>query len=353
MKTFTRLFIGLLAVLLTLPALAAEPKSLFYLVSGPKSVQSFLSHVDKIDIVVPTWYTVDGDGLVSGAANATVMASARQHGVEVMPIFTPGAGPEGYNALVANPRAQDLMNQALVRIAKTEGYSGFQFDFEGVSYLKRDAFTALVTRTAAALHQAGLKISIAVVPNAPGYFAGSTAFGRWMWTDWRGMFDLPRLAKVVDLICLMTYDQNTRWTTPGPVDGLPWVQRQLDYALKYVPADKLSLGIPLYGYHWFTGDPNGPDGKARPNISGDYIDYDESMPLANAFHAQVQWDAQEAESWFYFYRDDMREWVFMPDKRSFSIRYQIVQRQHLQGFCSWVLGAEDPAIWDVLPVVHH
>jgi spore germination protein YaaH len=29
-----------------------------------------------------------------------------------------------------------------------------------------------------------------------------------------------------------------------------------------------------------------------------------------------------------------------------------VQDRGLQGFCSWVLGTEDPAIWDFLPNRH-
>ncbi|MBB6245269.1 glycosyl hydrolase family 18 protein [Rhodanobacter sp. A1T4] len=332
----------------------AAPKSLFYMVESPKSVRSFLAHADKIDILVPTWYGVDAKGLVQGTPDATVMQQARSKGVELMPIISANAGKAGFHALLGDADARQALIAALIRIGHQEGYSGFQFDFEDIDYTDRDALTRLASETAAALHRAGLKLSIAVVPNAPGYFTGSTAFGTWMWSEWRGVFDVPALAKVMDLICLMTYDQNTRWTTPGPVDGMPWVQKQLDYALKYVPKNKLSLGIPLYGYHWYAGDPvDAGTGKERPNISGDYIDYDESLPLAQAHQADIQWDAYEHESWYYFYRDDLREWVFMPDARSFKERYALVGKDDLQGFCSWVLGAEDPAIWDELPVVHH
>jgi spore germination protein YaaH len=48
----------------------------------------------------------------------------------------------------------------------------------------------------------------------------------------------------------------------------------------------------------------------------------------------------------------MREWVFFTDLRTFKERYQLVQQQGLQGFCSWVLGSEDPTIWDFLPTRH-
>ena len=49
------------------------------------------------------------------------------------------------------------------------------------------------------------------------------------------------------------------------------------------------------------------------------------------------------------YRDQMREWVFFTDLRTFRERYQLVQDRKLEGFCSWVLGTEDPEIWALLP----
>jgi hypothetical protein len=100
-----------------------------------------------------------------------------------------------------------------------------------------------------------------------------------------------------------------------PVAGWDWTIDNLNYALKVVPKEKPSLGIPLYGYHWYTGAPT-EDTPSSPGHS----------------------------AYFFFYRDQMREWVFFTDLRTFQDRYQLVQKNNLQGFCSWVLGEEDPAV---------
>ncbi len=100
-------------------------------------------------------------------------------------------------------------------------YGGFQIDFENVNWTDRDLLSALVAETAAALHKQKLRLTIATVPNAPGY-PGKSPFSHWLYANWRGSFDLKALAQSADLICLMTYDQNTRWTMPGPVAGYPW-----------------------------------------------------------------------------------------------------------------------------------
>ncbi len=48
---------------------AAQPKALFYMTDNPNSVKSFTEHADKVDILVPAWYSVDGNGLVYGGPN--------------------------------------------------------------------------------------------------------------------------------------------------------------------------------------------------------------------------------------------------------------------------------------------
>ncbi|MGH9617318.1 MAG: glycosyl hydrolase family 18 protein [Acidobacteriaceae bacterium] len=329
------------------PLLQAQPKALLYMTSAPESVQSFLDHADKIDILVPTWYATDVHGMVWGGANPQVMQVAREHHVAVMPIIGgSGMGTEQYHQFFNDATARHAMEEALVRICKQNGYLGIQFDFEDVSWTDRDALSQTVAETAAALHSAGFQLSIATVPNAPGY-AGATAYSAWMYRDWRGAYDLKALAKSADLICLMTYDQHTAYTPPGPVAGYPWVLENLKYALAVVPKEKLSLGIPLYGYHWFAGRPVG--GKNVPNNSAQYIGTPAAMQLARAYHARLQWDPEDKTAWFYFYRAQDREYIFYTDTRTFSARYDLVKRDGLEGFCAWVLGQEDPAIWQLLP----
>jgi len=344
-----RLTVVFAILLFSCTSLLAKPSALFYLTDNPGSIRSFLAHAGKIDVLVPTWYQVDQNGLVTGAPNPLVLETAQQQHIPVVPIIAL-FNKAWFHALAGNIPAQDQMNAAMVREARLHGYKGFQFDFENVDWVDRDALTATVKRTADALHAAGFQISIATVPNAPGY-PGAGGFAKWIYSDWRGAYDLAALAKSVDLICLMTYDQHTRWTTPGPVAGWQWTVDNLDYALTVVPKEKLSLGIPLYGYHWFAGTPivDKITGKESPNETADYISTPDALQLADAYKGKIEWDDADRSAFVYFYRDQMREWIFFTDLRTFRERYQLVESRGLQGFCSWVLGEEDPQIWSYLP----
>ena len=338
------LFVFVSTILFASTLAAAQPKALFYMTDGPNSVRSFSEHVSKIDILVPAWYSADPNGLVWGGPNPDVLKTAAEHHVPVMPIVANASQVE-LHKLFTTPAARSAFIATLVSECKKHGYSGFQIDFENVDWIDRDLLSGLVADTAAALHKESLQLTIATVPNAPG-FAGKSAYSHWLYANWRGGYDLKALAQSADLICLMTYDQNTRWTEPGPVAGYPWTVQNLDYALQFVPKEKLSLGIPVYGYHWFAGDP-GKDEK--PNPTAEYIGQREIDQYLAAYHPNVEWDSADRVAWFYFYRDDVRDWVFYTDKRGFQERLALAHDRGLQGFCSWVLGEEDPEIWSLLP----
>ena len=323
---------------------SAQPKALFYMADSPSSVQSFLQHADKVDILVPAWYSTDGNGLVWGGPDPAVMKSAADHHVPVMPIVALMIQADLHKLLTTQPAKEAFIN-TLLSECKKNSYSGFQIDFENVNWTDRDLLSSLVADTAAALHKEHLQLTIATVPNAPG-FPGKSAFSHWLYANWRGSFDLKALAQSADLICLMTYDQNTRWTMPGPVAGYPWTVDNVTYALQFVPKEKLSMGIPLYGYHWFAGDPGKEE---KPNPTAEYIGQEQIDRYIGSYHPQVEWDAVDRVSWFYFYSDDERDWVFYTDKRGFQERLNLVREKGLQGFCSWVLGTEDPEIWSLLP----
>lgn len=334
-----------------MPIQAQQPRSIFYMTREPQSVRSFLAHADKVDILSPNWYSVDSSGLVSGGPNPLVLETARQHHVPIMPLIVNGGfAQEEVHKFFANAVARQQAVAAIVQASKENGYIGFQLDMENVNWTDSDALSGFVRETAAALHKEGLQLSIATIPNAPGH-PGETGFSWWIYQNWRGAYDLKAIAESVDFLCLMTYDQHTQWTVPGPVAGWNWTVANLDYALKVVPAQKLALGIPLYGYHWFTGTPIKPPDKTgdRANPTADYISTNDALDLAKAYGGHVEWDPVDRTAWMYFYRDDEREWIFYTDTRTFKERYTLVKDRGLRGFASWVLGTEDAGIWDLLP----
>ena len=284
--------VPIVAAATLLGGVAAQAQKIeFWMGNGAASVNSFLQHKDKIDIISPTWYQFDESGLVTGEPQPTVLKAAHDSHTTIIPLFAL-FNHEKIHTLIGDAKAQDEMNRAFVRECKENGYDGINLDIEDVMWTDRDGLSALVKKTSDVLHREHLQVQIDVVPNAPGH-AGETAFGKWIFQEWRGSYDLKALGDSVDLICLMTYDQNTHWTMPGPVGGWIWTKQNLDYALKVVPKEKLSLGIAVYGYHWFTGDPGLNKAEKTPNPTAEYISEPNAIYLRDTYGGKTQWDEEE------------------------------------------------------------
>jgi spore germination protein YaaH len=342
MRSFAPLLAGCAALFLT--PLSAQTKTLFYMNDTPASIRSFQANAAKIDLIAPAVYTVDAAGLVWGKPDGRVLDTARRFHVGVMPlIVNPGFKQDMIHALLTSADARRRMNASLLAECRKYAYYGIQFDFENVNYLDRELLTAMVAETSAALARGDFQLSIATVPNE-GDEPGRGDYARWAFQNWRGAFDLGKLAPHVAFVSLMTYDQHTRNTPPGPVAGMPWVEKLIAYAESQMPKEKISLGVALYGRRWSAGMR-----EKDPAVTASTIYATEAVELAKTMDTSVQWDPVEHAPWFYFYRNGIREYVFYNDARSFQDRYEMARQRGLHGTSAWILGSEDAELWQALP----
>ncbi|MEK6754584.1 MAG: glycosyl hydrolase family 18 protein [Bacteroidota bacterium] len=327
-----------------------KTENLFYYVNNEQCFEALTKNIDKISIVAPQAFSVDEDGIVWGSVDSRVIELARAHTVGVMPlIVNPGFDQLMLHRLLVNPQARSRCISTLVDLCEQYKFLGIQFDFENLNMNDRDAFTKFYQETADALHKKGFKLSIAVV-HRPEDYAGHTAYHKWLFENWRAGYDLAELAKAGDFISVMSYSQHTRRTTPGPNAGIPWVTQIVEYFLKFMPPEKLSLGIPLGSMHWYTAlDTVRYFANARS--WSDAIDHARALGILKTYKTKVQWSDEQKVSFAVFDNGGLFEYVYLEDARSFKAKYELLKQFKLRGFSAWVLGIEDPAIWNVLSKV--
>lgn len=322
------------------------PERLFYYRDTETSYQSLMEHIGQITVLGPQVYTVDSLGIVFGSMDRRVMDLAQRHGVKVMPlVVNEGFHQPSLRRLLADSAARSRAVGTLVELCRDNGFWGIQFDIENVNLQDRDRFTAWYGEAAEQLHRAGCKISIAVV-HRPEELPGPSGYHRFLYESWRAGYDLAALGAAGDFISVMSYSQHTRRTPPGPQAGLPWMRAVVDYFLKFVPAEKLSLGIPLWGEHWFTrDDPTIPE---RARSWSETVSWTWGSGLAERRGAPLHWDSTQAVTWGYYESGGTFEWLFLEDVRSFQAKLALMKERKLRGFSAWVLGPEDERIWEVL-----
>jgi spore germination protein YaaH len=325
--------------------MAAEghAEGIWYLDNSEPSVQAFLRYADRISIAAPHVYVVGEGGVLRGNVDPRVRQKARGLGVPVMPLVRQNLYDQALlSRLLSDAGARRRIARELARECSEQGYWGFQFDFENISLSDRDRFTHFFGEVAEALREASCGISIAVVPRTSDG-AGPTPYHTWMLENWRGAYDYKALAEIGDFLSVMAYDQHTRHTPPGPVAGLPWVERVVEFVLSSgVPPEKLSLGIPAYSRVWYPH--HDEEQGARTTARG--LSYDDARYLANANKIGLRWDKKQAVHYGAWEMDLINGYVFVESVKSFKVKRRLVGKYGLRGYSVWKLGQEDRRVWE-------
>jgi spore germination protein YaaH len=317
-------------------------EALWYSTGNEASTQSFLAHADQISIISPQVFFFDSTGGLRGQIDPRLVAKAREKGVKVVPlVMNPGFDQPLIHRILTNPEARRRSIESMVALCRDNKFDGIQFDVENVHVTDKAAFTSWVRESADALHRVACSVSAAVVPRSSEN-PGPTAYHRWMFDNWRGVYDYKPLADALDFISFMTYAQHTGGTPPGPVAGYTWMEDCLKYVLSLgVPPNKISLGVPAYSDWWYPTY-NAKDGA---RMRGNDIGYVAVMDTLSRRRATPEWDDREKALHASWSNAGVYEYAWIEDARAFEAKVALARRYGLRGYSVWVLGSEDPKVW--------
>lgn len=338
-----------LALIASLGAPRAAPaqqmEALWYL-RGEESIQSFIRNADRITIVAPQAFQMDSTGAIRGRVDPRVVETARAKGVRLMPlVMNPGFDQPTIHRVLTHPDARAQALRSLAALCRDNHFDGIQFDFENFHVDYRDAFTAFTREAVDSVHRAGCRLSAAVVPRT-GEEPGANSYDRWIHDNWRAAFDYKALADTLDFISYMTYAQHTGGSPPGPVAGYPWMQACLEYLLSLgVPPSRVSLGLASYSDWWYPtwDEANGS------RLRGNDISFARATAILDSAAITPVWDDVQKAPYAMWEVHGVFRHAWLEDERAFMTKLELVRTYGLRGYSVWLLGTEDPRIWDRLP----
>lgn len=299
---------------------------------NPASLASFEKNAKHLARVYPVWYNLGDEGLARrrpGTAESErerVREAARANGVEVWPLISNfnearQIWDDGrVSRILGNEKTARTHIQQLIDLAKADQAQGVNFDFESTPPAARNAisdFTALARRLTKA---AGLGLAMAVhaKDSEPGNESGSAS------QDYRA------LAENLDLLQLMAYDYHWSTSEAGCIAPPDWAGRVLKHALSLADRDRIEFGFPTYGNDWkgmLASPLHWPQWQALVEKHGPARRDAESSELTLKYEGREAW-----------YCD------------SVSILRKLLQAREngLAKAAFWVLGAEDPRLWEML-----
>lgn len=236
------------------------------------------------------------------------------------------------HAIFTNDAAQNQLFGNIIQIANDEGYKEVHFDFELMHPEDRELYNAFLRKARDRMHQAGLKLSVAVAPKTSDVTTGIY-----------GAFDYQAIGEIVDYVMLMTYEWGYMYSDPQAVSPIGPVRDVVNYAISVIPKEKVFLGQNLYGYDWQSPFP--PSGGQPAQA----LSPQQALQIAIDHQVEIQYDPV-AQAPFFRYTDENGAFheVWFEDARSIDAKFKLMKELGIGGIMYWKLGLSFPQNWLLL-----
>ena len=282
-------------------------------------------------------FTDDGELLPPNLGDdAWMIAEAVRFGTEPILTLTP-FGPDGnfnnqlIHSVVNNEAYKDNLIRGLLDTMEEKGYVGVDIDFEYILAEDRDAFSAFVRQVADAMRAAGYRTSVALAPKTSADQAGLLYEGK----------DYRALGEAADSVLLMTYEWGYTYGPPMAVAPINQVRRVVEYAVTEIPASKIDLGIPNYGYDW-------PLPYERGTTKATTINNVQAVRIAVEQGAEIHFDDVAESPYFTYTADGVEHEVWFEDVRSLLAKFRLMEEYGLRGCGYWQIMQWFRANWLLL-----
>ncbi len=295
------------------------------------------STVPYLSYLTPFTYGFTPQGDLVDLNDTALIAAARQAGTApLMHLSTltqdGGFSNELAHLLLNNKDLQARLINNLITALRARGYQGLDVDFEYVFPEDAGAYATFLGRLTQRLNPLGYPVIAALAPKTSATQRGALYEGH----------DFAAIGAAVNQVLLMTYEWGYTYGPPMAVAPLPNVRQVVEYALTEIPASKIWLGVPNYGYDW-----------PLPYVQGETkaisISSQQAVGLARRYGVEIQYD-QRAQAPFFRYLDESgREHeVWFEDARSIRAKLALIPEYNLIGAGYWNLMRDFPQNWMVL-----
>jgi len=231
-------------------------------------------------------------------------------------------------AILATPASRRRRRHvaAVAQWAAEHKVDGVDVDWEALSAGQRNAYARFVEELAARLHHDGRQIAVDVFPK-------TSEPGSW---DIPRAQDWKRLGRAVDEFRVMTYNYSGSWSGPGPLSPPSWMDRILTFAESQVDPRKIVMGLGLYGREW------------RGSKTTD-LDWSDVLRIRATQHPK-QSRSTSGELVLGYRSGGLQHSAYFPDARAIDDKLSMMLARHakIKGVFAWLMGQEDPAVWNVL-----
>ncbi len=314
------------------------------------TVTKTITDEDNIRTIEPGWAKLDS------AALKSILDQAKLLGKKTI-LTIKSFDSEKMESILNTPKNRQQAVLTSVELAKSYRYQGINIDFEhpgGPDTTTKENFVLFVQELSRLCRKEIPDCEISVDTYAE---SGKRS----------GLYDLDRISQIADYVFVMAYDFYRRGSTnAGPVSPLRGKCPELatttpclDYDIvnavsdinKLVPAHKIILGFPFYGYQWQTASTNFlANTYPKTGQTVTYENLKEMFYNPQISSLKSEWSDISQTPYLTFGKDGEYYQIHYEDARSLSLKIDLINQSGLAGLGIWALGYEHPYtdLWQVI-----
>ena len=305
-----------------------------------RGIPDLLPHISSFTSISPFVYDITGTSTITdegGVAKGTwakVFSSAQVNKVKIIPTIVWG-NKDQIHSMLESTSTQATHISSIVSIVSHNNFDGIDIDYEGKYPSDHSLFSIFLSELSSTLHSRN-KILVCTVEAKDSEY--------------------QNIADSCDQVRVMAYDKyfydfgSGHFSTMTPLSvsvgnaPLSFDKSAIADAEKYIPAGKIILGIPTYGYDFTYSIKNG----ARIVNWYAAYSYTDAVAKAKTYGATIHTTAQD-EKYFVYTSRGVSHFVVYSDAQTLADRVALAKSLSLGGVAVFKIdGKEDPNIWNNL-----
>lgn len=335
-----------------------------------------LANLSSVTQISPFAFELQTDGKIKNVLKIeeepwnTLIKEARKKKIKIYPSilsYPHNDKEKNYQyLLLAQRKKRQVHVKEIVDLVKKNNFDGIDIDYEAKIAESRPYFSAFLTELSSSLHKNKKQLICTIEARTPPESRYATT-SKEILSKVEYSNDYKVIGKVCDQVRIMAYDQarddaqlNLQKGAVGniykPVADIDWIKKVVTLALWDIPAKKIILGVPTYGYKYEIISAIGTSTVSYSRIGSMNFNYADE--LAKSLNVKPIRNNAGELSFVYSTSTDVNGkylgkyanfLVWYSDAEAIKDKIRIAKLYKLGGVAVFkVDGGNDPKLWEVL-----
>lgn len=234
--------------------------------------------------------------------------------------------------LILNEEFQNILIENILNTLKTKGYLGLNISLQYISESNIQLYESYFEKITRRLNAEGYEVFATIDPNIT--------------TGNQGIdFEKVNYSKINELaynLIFMTYEWAAILKPPSPISSHANTEIFLQYILKFIPSDKIILGIATLGYDWEL--------PYIPGLSSiNFASYTNLISIAFNNKTEIKFDDVSKTPYFIYKTLNRGEHiVWFIDSRTIQSSLDLIEEYHLKGLSIWNITVYNSQLWLII-----